>query len=51
MKISFCMVVSIFIVFFLSIVVPLILNDIIDIIDGVLSILIFVVLLKKKSFI
>lgn len=51
MKISFCMVVSIFIVFFLSIVVPLILNDIIDIIDVVLSILIFVVLLKKKSFI
>lgn len=51
MKISFCMVVSIFIVFFLSIVVPLILNNIIDIIDVVLSILIFVVLLKKKSFI
>ena len=51
MKISFCMVVSIFIVFFLSIVVPLILNNIIDIIDVVLSILIFAVLLKKKSFI
>ena len=51
MKIGFCMVVSIFIVFFLSIVVPLILNNIIDIIDVVLSILIFVVLLKKKSFI
>ena len=51
MKISFCMAVSIFIVFFLSIVVPLILNNIIDIIDVVLSILIFVVLLKKKSFI
>ena len=51
MKISFCMVVSIFIEFFLSIVVPLILNNIIDIIDVVLSILIFVVLLNKKSFI